>query len=47
MYKKELFQLRMSKKFKDRVKQAARYFDMTITEYVRAAIIDKLKRDDK
>lgn len=47
MSKNELFQLRMSKAFKNKVRKTAKERDMTITEYVRIAINEQLKRDGK
>ena len=45
--KTKLFQLRISEAFKARIKKAALIQDMTITEYVRLAINEKLEKDSQ
>ncbi len=45
--KSEIFPLRMSPAFKERIRKAAEIFDMNMVDYIRLAISEKLKKDGK
>lgn len=44
MAKKKMFSMRMSDGFKFNIRKQAESLDMTLTEFIRQAIIEKLKR---
>jgi len=45
--KHSIFPFRISDKFKKRLKKAAEYLDMTMSEFIRLAVNEKIDRGSK